>query len=205
MNVRKYTSGLAASALLASGLALAVGAPASADPTFTADATSIVGVGSDTIEFVVGDLAAGKDINGVHVAGWNDTHATQKIASYNATGTTPVALRTGSTPVARPNGSGQGKATLFGAGNNASPVWLTVGKTGGKAGAIIGPAKFTVAGRRRSPRGGRSAAPRGRRPWPPSAAARPLPRPSMANTRLASPCWSLPTSGYCSSTKSRST
>lgn len=122
MNVRKYSAGLAASALLASGLALAAVAPASADPTFgDPTATDIVGVGSDTIEFVVGDLADGKTINGVDVPGWNDSpaHATQRIASFNATPTgSTIVLRAGHTAVPRPNGSGQGKATLFGAGNN---------------------------------------------------------------------------------------
>lgn len=119
MTVRKYCAGIAASALLASGFALAVVAPASADPTFVPDGNDVVGVGSDTIEFVVGDLAAGKTIDGVHVNGWNDTHADVQLASYNATGTSPITLRsTSSGTVARPNGSGQGKATLFGAGNN---------------------------------------------------------------------------------------
>jgi ABC-type phosphate transport system substrate-binding protein len=121
MTVRKYCAGLAASGLIASGFALAVVAPASADPTFTPDANDIVGVGSDTIEFVVGDLAAGKTIDGVHVNGWNDTHtgvSDQRLASFNATGTSPVVLREGSVAVTRPNGSGSGKATLFGAGDN---------------------------------------------------------------------------------------
>ncbi|MCZ4499165.1 MAG: hypothetical protein JWQ74_1718 [Marmoricola sp.] len=121
MTVRKYSAGLAASALLASGLALTAMAPAMADPIgFTPSATDIVGVGSDTIEFVVGDLAAGKTVDGTAVAGWNATHPNQRIASFNATPQpSTILLRTGGTAVTRPNGSGQGKATLFGAGNNA--------------------------------------------------------------------------------------
>lgn len=121
MTVRKYTAGLAAAALAASGLALAVMAPASAEPTFTPDANDIVGVGSDTIEIVVADLAAGKTVGGAHVNGWNDTHAGpsgQRLASFDATGVSPVVLRDGSVAVTRPNGSGSGKNTLYGAGNN---------------------------------------------------------------------------------------
>lgn len=120
MNVRKYSAGLAASALLASGLALTAMAPAMADPSgFTPNANDIVGVGSDTIEFVVGDLAAGKTIDGTAVAGWNATHPDQRIASFYATPQpSTIVLRDGHTAANRPNGSGQGKATLFGAGNN---------------------------------------------------------------------------------------
>ncbi|MET3961149.1 ABC-type phosphate transport system substrate-binding protein [Marmoricola sp. OAE513] len=109
MNVRKYSAGIAASALLASGLALTAMAPATADPVGDPSATDIVGVGSDTIEFVVGDLANA----------WNTSHPNQKIASFDATPQpSTIVLRSGHTAVARPNGSGQGKATLFGAGNN---------------------------------------------------------------------------------------
>jgi len=120
MNVRKYSAGLAASALLASGLALTAVAPAMADPAgFTPNATDIVGVGSDTIEFVVGDLAAGKTIDGTLVPGWNATHPNQRIASFDATPQpSTIVLREGHEAVARPNGSGQGKARLFGASNN---------------------------------------------------------------------------------------
>lgn len=121
MIVRKYTSGLAAFAV-AAGLTLAGIAPASAEPSFTPDANDIVGVGSDTIEFVMADLAAGKTIDGAHVNGWNDSHngpEDQRLASFDATGASPVVLRDGSAAVTRPNGSGQGKGALYGDGNNA--------------------------------------------------------------------------------------
>lgn len=119
MNVRKYSAGIAASALLASGLALTAVAPASADPTFTPSGTDIVGVGSDTIEFVVKDLAAGMTIDGTFVPGWNASHPTQRIASFDATPQpSNIVLREGHAAVARPNGSGSGKARLFGAGND---------------------------------------------------------------------------------------
>lgn len=127
MSVRTYSAFLGATALVASGLALATVAPASADPTspvFTPSATDIVGVGSDTIEGVVNDLAQGKGVD----AGWNATHASQRLASFDAT-PQPSTITLRSAPwngtadplsINRPNGSGQGKATLFGAGNNAN-------------------------------------------------------------------------------------
>lgn len=129
MTVRKYTAGLAAAALAASGLVLATLAPATADPTtpvFTPSATDIVGVGSDTIEGVVNDLAQGN----AGGDGWNDdvAHATQRLASFDATPQpSTIVLRSAAwagnadpLSISRPNGSGQGKATLFGAGNNAN-------------------------------------------------------------------------------------
>jgi ABC-type phosphate transport system substrate-binding protein len=127
MKVRKYSAGVGVAALLASGLALAVAAPASADPSFTPSATDIVGVGSDTIEYVVGDLAAGKTVDGTAVPGWNASHPSERLASFNATPAGNITLRSAAWAgngdalvIARPNGSGQGKATLFGAGNNAN-------------------------------------------------------------------------------------
>lgn len=125
MSVRKYSAVLGATALVVSGFALATVAPASADPTnpvFTPTATDIVGVGSDTIEGVVNDLAQGKGAS----AGWNAGNASQRVASFDATPQpSNITLRSagwGGTAdplsIARPNGSGQGKATLFGAGNN---------------------------------------------------------------------------------------
>ena len=125
MSVRKYSATLGATALVVSGIALATVAPASADPTnpvFTPSATDIVGVGSDTIEGVVNDLAQGKGAD----AGWNAANAGQRIASFDATPQpSTITLRSagwnGTTDplsINRPNGSGQGKATLFGAGNN---------------------------------------------------------------------------------------
>ena len=117
MKVRKFGAGIGATALVVSGLALAAAAPASADPSSTPSATDIVGVGSDTIEFVVGQLAAGRPADGL--TGWNAAHPTQQIASFDATPQpSTIVLRPGHAAVARPNGSGQGKATLFGAGDN---------------------------------------------------------------------------------------
>ncbi|MGY2873399.1 hypothetical protein ACVW00_000589 [Marmoricola sp. URHA0025 HA25] len=117
MKVRTFTAGIGVAALAISGLALGTATTASADPLTTPSATDIVGVGSDTIEFVVQNLADA----------WNTSH-TPKVASFNATpvaGFPNVILRTAPwngtadpTTIPRPNGSGAGKATLFGAGNN---------------------------------------------------------------------------------------
>jgi len=115
MKVRTYTAGIGVAALAFSGLALGAAAPAVADPSFTPSATlpaaggDVVGVGSDTIEFVVQDLADA----------WNAAGPpAYKVASWNATGSTQISPRSGSPLVNRPNGSGSGKSTLFGAGNN---------------------------------------------------------------------------------------
>jgi hypothetical protein len=115
MKVRTYTAGIGVAALALSGLALGAVTPAVADPSFTPSATlpaaggDVVGVGSDTIEFVVQDLADA----------WNAAGPpAYKVASWNATGSSTITLRSGTAAVTRPNGSGSGKATLFGAGNN---------------------------------------------------------------------------------------
>jgi hypothetical protein len=130
MKVRTFTAGIGVAALAVSGLALGAVAPASADPTnpvFTPsaglpDATTvgtgdIVGVGSDTIEHVLNDLAEGITTPSA-VAGWNAGHASQRIASFDATPQpSTITLRTGTVAISRPNGSGQGKATLFNPSN----------------------------------------------------------------------------------------
>lgn len=115
MKVRRLTAGIAAMAT--SGLLLSGVAPASAEPQSTPSATAIVGVGSDTIEGVVQHLADA----------WNATSPAFQLASFDATGTSPITLRAGgfggsSDPlsITRPNGSGQGKGALFGTGNNAN-------------------------------------------------------------------------------------
>ena len=122
MKVRTYTAGLGVAALALSGLALGLANPATADPASTPSATDVVGVGSDTIEFAVQNLANA----------WNAQAPAPafNLASFNATpvpGVPNITLRSAgwngtSDPlsIARPNGSGAGKATLFGAGNNAN-------------------------------------------------------------------------------------
>src|SRR4051794_8497825 len=89
---------LAAAALGISGLALAPAA--NADPKFTPDGNDIVGVGSDTTEFVMNKLATGFNS---HSVGGN-----KRLASFNATGTATIVPRDGADAIPRPNGSSAG-------------------------------------------------------------------------------------------------
>ncbi|MGZ4446294.1 MAG: substrate-binding domain-containing protein [Nocardioides sp.] len=139
MSVRSFCAALGATAVVTSGLALSTLAPASADPASTPSATDYVGVGSDTTQFVVTDLINGRTVNGQHVNGYNETVAAgaPHLASWDAC-TVPagkmypctpgsstdstqfITLRTGATAIPRPNGSGAGKALLYGAKDNPS-------------------------------------------------------------------------------------
>ena len=98
--------------------ALSVAAPAQADPTagYVPAASDIIGVGSDTSEFALNYLADGN----AGVAGYNAASPANKLVSWNAlapTGGPATDQPRRATPSARPNGSGQGKAALYGAGN----------------------------------------------------------------------------------------
>lgn len=113
MSARRFLAGVVAAAA-ASSLAL-VASPATADPSFTPVEADIVGVGSDTSQFVLNFLADGTG----PTQGWNDTHATGRLASFDAIGgSATVTLKSGSAPITRPNGSTAGKNLLHGAGNN---------------------------------------------------------------------------------------
>jgi ABC-type phosphate transport system substrate-binding protein len=112
MHVRKLLVGLATTAVTVSALALSA-APASAavdpdDTTGTAAETDLIGVGSDTSQHAI--FLAANAYNGQSPA------PTNKVFTYAATGGGNISIPGGD--VARPNGSGAGKATLFGAGNN---------------------------------------------------------------------------------------
>ncbi|MFC6151736.1 MULTISPECIES: Ig-like domain repeat protein [Mumia] len=118
---------LTAVGVAALSAALVLGTPlaASADPTSTPAATDIVGVGSDTTQFVLGYLANGTTVNGTVLKGYNEGRATGKLASFDAIkadGTTgdPIVLKTGAASIARPNGSSAGKGLLYGASPNAN-------------------------------------------------------------------------------------
>lgn len=91
--------GLAASAALLTSMLAAVPA-AQADPAFTPDANDIVGVGSDTTEFVMNRLATA--FNAAAVGG------TRRMASFNATGSATIVPRNGAAAIPRPNGSSAG-------------------------------------------------------------------------------------------------
>ncbi|CAB4940713.1 unannotated protein [freshwater metagenome] len=121
MSVRRLLAGVATTSLLAT--ALAVAAPAQADPTFVPDADDIVGAGSDTSMYALTYLADGN----AGVAGYNAGGAAQRLVSFDAnifnaagaqTNSATVVLRDGTAPITRPNGSGAGKNLLYGAGNN---------------------------------------------------------------------------------------
>jgi len=114
MHARKLITGLAATAVATSVLALTA-APAfavyTADPDDTINhaptATDLVGVGSDTIQGVDARLADA----------YNSTNPASKVISYAATGTGDTPLDSGAN-LNRVVGSGAGKNLLHGATND---------------------------------------------------------------------------------------
>jgi ABC-type phosphate transport system substrate-binding protein len=78
---------------------------AQADPGFTPDANDVVGVGSDTTEFVMQSLAGAFNTDSVG--------GTQRMASFNATGSATIVPRSGAAAITRPNGSSAGIAELL--------------------------------------------------------------------------------------------
>lgn len=141
MSVRQLIAGLSATVLVASTGALLAASPAQAEPSFTPDANDIVGVGSDTTMHAMHFIAEGVEVDGVQYPGYNDLIAPDpedaQLVSFDAFGARvgdscpevppsmrpahPVAgetvpcleLRAGSPDLWRPNGSGNGKRTLF--------------------------------------------------------------------------------------------
>lgn len=106
--------------------ALGVASATSASADSTAQTRDIVGVGSDTTQYAVNYLADGTLVGAAARAGFNSA-SNSRIVSYDAlpdgvpAGTvTQISLKTGTPLVNRPNGSGAGKALLFGAGNNVN-------------------------------------------------------------------------------------
>jgi len=112
MSVRRLITGATTASIVAASVALM--APAHADPTFVPVDSDIVGVGSDTSQFALTYLADGKDA----IAGYNAGKTSARLVSFDATGGGTVTLKQGATAITRPNGSGAGKALLYGAGNN---------------------------------------------------------------------------------------
>ncbi|WP_427383533.1 substrate-binding domain-containing protein [Janibacter sp. G56] len=109
-----------AGVLALAGTALAA-APAQADPAFTVKTTDVIGVGSDTTMLAVTAIADGATVGGVKVPGYNEGRTTGRIASWDALvgGNSPtISLYSGAPAIPRPNGSGAGKALLYGPGNN---------------------------------------------------------------------------------------
>ncbi|WP_139981381.1 substrate-binding domain-containing protein [Nocardioides litoris] len=115
MFVRKSLAGAVTVAVTGSVLGLtSVGAraaytPQPDDTPFTPVAADIIGAGSDTSQNALLRLAT--TYNGSVAAGQ------PRLATFAATGGGDIALPSGLKP--RPNGSGQGKAALYGSGNNA--------------------------------------------------------------------------------------
>jgi ABC-type phosphate transport system substrate-binding protein len=96
-------------ALGAAALSAVLATPASADPSFTPGANDIVGVGSDTTQFVMNDVANA----------YNATTPTpaSRVASWDATGSATITPRAGAASITRPNGSSAGITAL---NNNTS-------------------------------------------------------------------------------------
>lgn len=117
MSVRRLFAGVSTAAVVAASLSLA--APALADPPapYTPAASDVIGVGSDTSEHALNYLADGN----AGIPGYNASGPANKLVSWNATapagGTATINLPSNPTAT-RPNGSGAGKKTLYGAGNN---------------------------------------------------------------------------------------
>jgi ABC-type phosphate transport system substrate-binding protein len=117
MSVRRLLAGVATTSIMASALAVAA-APAQADPAagYVPSSSDIIGAGSDTSEFALNYLADGN----AGVPGYNATAPANKLVSWNAlppAGAAATINLPGNAAATRPNGSGQGKAALFGAGN----------------------------------------------------------------------------------------
>lgn len=99
MSIRTFVLGLCAAAV---AVVAPLTAPplATAEPAFVPDANDVVGVGSDTTELVMHALAAR----------YNDTAVTggRRLASFDATGSAEIRLRSGTPTIDRPNGSSEG-------------------------------------------------------------------------------------------------
>jgi ABC-type phosphate transport system substrate-binding protein len=99
-NTTRLTAAAAATAAGALALSMVLTGSASADPSFTPDADDIVGVGSNTTEFLMQALADKFNADGVG--------GTMRMASFDAEGSATIVLRQGSDPITRPNGSSAG-------------------------------------------------------------------------------------------------
>ncbi|WP_024287401.1 substrate-binding domain-containing protein [Cellulomonas sp. KRMCY2] len=115
---RSKVSALLTTALIGA-LAVSLAGPAAADPT--PQPKDIVGVGSDTSQFALNYLADGV-VAGSFNAGYN-AGASARLVSFDALkadGPATIVLKAGTAAITRPNGSGSGKALLYGATNNVN-------------------------------------------------------------------------------------
>ncbi|MET0822053.1 MAG: Ig-like domain repeat protein [Aeromicrobium sp.] len=95
---------------LSTGLVSPASAASSYDPGFTPSVNDLVGVGSDTIEIVMHDVATAYN--------QTDDADSGRIASFAAAPAENITIRDGVT-IARPNGSGPGKSALYGSTNQS--------------------------------------------------------------------------------------
>ena len=132
MSVRKYCAALGAVTLAAAGLSLTVSAPAGAAPTppsyaepqFQVVAGDLIGAGSDTTQFVVGDLAARYNStvagSGPRIASYASCQPPvtyDSCKTYSDDPSVTITLPGDSTAINRPKGSGDGRKLLGGTTN----------------------------------------------------------------------------------------
>lgn len=103
----RSASKLAITAGVATALTVSVAAPAFGDPPsgVTPKRNAIVGVGSDTTEYFVDQLALAYDAQ--------SPAPKRLLFSWDATGTSPITTKVGATAIPRPNGSGSGISALI--------------------------------------------------------------------------------------------
>lgn len=138
MSVRKFCATLGATTVVASGLAFTAVAsadaavtPASyAEPQFTVASGDFIGTGSDTTQFVVGDLANAynKTVSPgqprlASYASCKPTVAYDSCVTYADDPTVQLTLPGTSTPINRPKGSGDGRKLLAGTTNQPSVLF----------------------------------------------------------------------------------
>lgn len=126
----RFTLAVAGAITLSSTFTLALAGPAAAvdnpnDPTITAVVGDLVGVGSDTSQVAVHYLADG---HGTDV-GYNADKSTGRIVSFAADGTPATISLRGGAAITRPNGSGAGKALLYGSSNNTDVTFARSSST----------------------------------------------------------------------------
>ncbi|WP_329108747.1 substrate-binding domain-containing protein [Micromonospora sp. NBC_01699] len=111
--MRKTVLKAAGAAFAAVAMSLAFAATgAQADPSFTPDNDDFAGVGSDTSQFLLNGLATAYNAQ--------SPAPTRRLASWDATGTSPIIVQAGQPApgIARPNGSGAGLTALVAAANS---------------------------------------------------------------------------------------
>jgi ABC-type phosphate transport system substrate-binding protein len=116
MSRSRLSTGLAVAVALGALGTVPLAGTASAEPTYVPQASDIVGVGSDTTQFVMEYLANGTTINGTFVDGYNAGKSSDRLVSFDALGTglsAQITPKAGAAAITRPNGSTAGKNTLW--------------------------------------------------------------------------------------------